>query len=98
LVVPFGVYSDLKLTKTRAAAINSFYWGSYTASRLVSAFVTIKVGAMAMLLGSFVVGTIGTLILLLFAMKAEAWMWVGSGLLAMGRAAIYASNVALLEK
>ncbi len=88
MVVPFGVYSDLKLTKTRAAAINSFYWGSYTASRLVSAFVTIKVGAMAMLLGSFVVGTIGTLILLL----------VGSGLLAMGRAAIYASNVALLEK
>ncbi|CAG0920939.1 unnamed protein product, partial [Notodromas monacha] len=98
LVVPFAHYSDLQMPKKEAANINSFYWAAYTAARLASAVLAIKMGPFKTLLIEFVIGTIGTLLLLFFANHSVTWLWIGSGLLAIGRAAIYAAGIAHLER
>ncbi|CAG0917701.1 unnamed protein product [Notodromas monacha] len=96
LVFTFAVTSGASLKKPEAAFLNSAYWGTYTATRLISIFVAVCVPPMVMMWVDFGVVTLAAAILLAGA-ETPAGLWVGSALLGIGMASIFPTGIMWYE-
>ena len=89
---------DIGLGKETGANLAAVYQSSYAVSRLVGAFVAIRVEVKIMLLTCFILLTGGNVLLLMFATTYEPMVWLANVILGMGNACIQGCIFSLMEQ
>ena len=93
----FAVESNLKLTKQVGAQITALFWGTFASMRFVSIFAAIYLKPIYIMFFSCLLSSIGSVALAIYGDKSEEVLWIGSGLLGIGMASIYATGVLWLK-
>jgi FHS family Na+ dependent glucose MFS transporter 1 len=92
-------YASLHLDfeKDIAAYLNSIFWASFAFGRLCGIPLSIKFTPLEMII-SDLIGSIGSLTLLLLLNKSSVVLWIGSILFGLSVASVYPSAIAYTEK
>ncbi|CAF0747934.1 unnamed protein product [Rotaria sordida] len=88
---------QLHFEKDIAAYLNSAFWASFAFSRLCGIPLSLKFSPLQMLI-SDLIGSIGSILLLLIFNKSSLVLWIGSIFFGISAGSIYASVIAFIEK
>jgi FHS family Na+ dependent glucose MFS transporter 1 len=80
-----------------AAYLNSAFWGTFTAGRLLAIPIAARVRPSAVLLGDLILCLVSVAIILLWPMSAAA-LWIGAMGLGLGLASVFPTLVSLAER
>ena len=91
-------YKELCFSKSKAALLNSVYWGSFTFGRLLGIGIAmLKVPTTVMIVADFV-GCMATVVLINVVRNNEIVIWIGSGLLGLAIASIFPAILVLVDE
>ena len=94
----FAVLSpSLALSRQDAALVSSVFWGGLAATRLVAIFVTVAIRPTLVMAFNFAMCFAASVILLAKAHASVVWLCVGSGLMGIGMATMFASGFLWLQ-
>lgn len=94
----YAVKSDLKLTKATGAEITSLYWTFFTFFRLTTAFYIKYLGCERNILMNLVIILGANVILVPFASRNQACLWIGSAVMGIGCSSIWGCAFGFLEQ
>ena len=91
-VFTFAVtYKELCFSKSKAALLNSLYWGSFTFGRLMGIGIAmLKVSTTTMLVTDFI-GCMCAVLLVTILRRSDVVIWIGTALLGLAIASIFPS-------
>ncbi|XP_065916943.1 sodium-dependent glucose transporter 1A-like [Dysidea avara] len=91
-------YKELCFSKSKAALLNSVYWGSFTFGRLLGVGIAmLKVPTTAMIVADFI-GCMVTVVLINVLHTGEIVIWIGSALMGLSIASIFPATLVLVDE
>ena len=91
-IFTFGVtYKELCFSKSKAALLNSVYWGTFTFGRLAGIGIAmLKISTTFMLVSDFI-GCMCAVLLITILRTSDVAIWIGSALLGLAVASVFPS-------
>ena len=96
-ITTFAVECDLHLSEKQGAKITSIFWACFALMRFASIFTSIYLKPIYILVFSFITSWIGSYLLIFYGNESLLVLQLGSALLGLGMAAIYATGLLWLE-
>lgn len=93
----FSVKSLLKLSKQVGSQITATFWGCFAAMRFVSIFTAIFLKPIYVMFVTCLISCIGIVLLVVYGNHSIIILWVGSAMLGLGMASVYATGLLWLE-
>ena len=94
----FAVESDLKFTRPQGSDVTAIFWGSFAGTRGIAIFLAIIAKPEIIMWSSFATCIIGTVILSSYAGSSALILYIGTSLMGIGMASIFATGFLWVEK
>ncbi|XP_059099098.1 sodium-dependent glucose transporter 1-like [Tigriopus californicus] len=93
----FAVECQLQLSKTQGAELTAIYWGAFAVMRLAAIFAAIRLDPKHVMGFSFICSLVGGVALSIWAEHSFLALQIGTGILGVGMASVYATGILWLE-
>lgn len=98
LLTTFTVKENLHLDKSTGSYISSLFWGTFTFFRCVTVFLVDIMGCEKMLIFDLVLIMVSNLILVSFASRYAAGLWIGVAVMGLGASSVLPTIFGYLEQ
>jgi len=94
----FAVQSKLQFTRQQGSDVTAVFWGTFAATRGVAIFAAILASPNIIMWSSFTISGLGSLVLCLWGEVYSEALFVGTALLGIGMASIFATGFLWVER